>query len=216
MPRNAVFETYAEYSNKMMVRWAMHQERQCLKKRGMQAHEEKMRLEKSRLGYVGAAAANRSNRKLLDGEDDGEAAPAGADENSDTKSVLHAAIHAERASMNGNGGRRYESCPEVDRLMAQKAKQSLWTLNGYHMSLNRDVFRPLDGYNKQRELIHEYETKEPDEFRKVTVTLPRGIACSSSGSLSKRRDLRLAQPDAYFPHDGRNLNERMGGATGTN
>lgn len=60
--------------------------------------------------------------------------------------------------MNGNGGRRYESCPEVDRLMAQKAKQSLWTLNGYHMSLNRDVFRPLDGYNKQRELIHEYET----------------------------------------------------------
>ena len=99
MPRNAVFETYAEYSNKMMVRWAMHQERQCLKKRGMQAHEEKMRLEKSRLGYVGAAAANRSNRKLLDGEDDGEAAPAGADENSDTKSVLHAAIDAERGTV---------------------------------------------------------------------------------------------------------------------
>ncbi|CAD7965253.1 unnamed protein product [Amoebophrya sp. A120] len=195
MPR-AVFETYSQFANKQMIIWATHQEQQCLKKRGMNAHDEKV-------------AREERHRKSKESR--------ASKESDDRGSAIRAAIDAERASLHSEDfsstqpsyaaetNIEYEPCPEVEKILKDRAKRKQWTLNGYHLDLNRDYFRPMDSYNKQRRLIHEWETKEPDEFRKVALTLPRGIACSSSGSLSKRRDLKLSQPEAYFPHEGAKL-----------
>lgn len=39
----------------------------------------------------------------------------------------------------------------------------------------------------------------PDAFREAAALLPKGIAVSSTGSLHRRKDLRLTQRDVYFP-----------------
>ena len=38
----------------------------------------------------------------------------------------------------------------------------MWTMGGYHMKMNRDYFRPLDGYAAQRKAIMKFENKEDD------------------------------------------------------
>ncbi len=77
---------------------------------------------------------------------------------------------------------------------------SMWTMNGYHMKMNRDVFRPLEGYKNQRRAIMKFENREPDNFDKQTALLPRGISKSAgTGAFHNRSDLRLAGIEAYFP-----------------
>merc|ERR1712226_1382379 len=73
-----------------------------------------------------------------------------------------------------------------------------FTANGYHMKMNRDVFKPMDDYNRQRRRIVRWETAEPDGWRIATSKLPHGIACSTSGAFHKRTDLKNALVGAYF------------------
>ncbi|CAD7948587.1 unnamed protein product [Amoebophrya sp. A25] len=159
------------------TKWAVFQEQQCLRKRGQQAYEEKLQKEEK--------LQRRQARQAAQG--------------------IFSAIDAERASLSGSesysgagtthSGAGDESDQEVRRIVRERRRSTrpAWTTNGYNLNFNRDVFRPLEGYAKQRATIYEWETREPDEFRKAAMQLPQGIACSSTGSLSKRQDLRLSK-----------------------